>query len=253
MKVFKLLLVLIVFVLVVAVGVLLYLVNNINGIVKDVVESEGPKVTQTEVTLGGVDIQLRKGRGELTDLVIANPPGFESPEAFRADQLVLQIKPSSIAGDVIILEEIVVKGVSVTAEQKGLTTNLQTLLKSVQEAAGGGGQEPTEDGSDVRLMVEKLSFTDNSLNLITEDYGSYPVDLPGLELTDLGSRENGLTPAQLGQAILEPVLRQAWEAAQERLKSKAQDEAEAKLKEKAKEELGDDAEETVDKLRGLLN
>jgi uncharacterized protein involved in outer membrane biogenesis len=252
MKVFKLLLVLIVFVLVVAVGVLLYLVNNINGIVKDVVESEGPKVTQTDVTLGGVDIQLRKGRGELSDLVIANPPGFDSAEAFHADQLVLQIKPSSLVGDVIIIEEIVVKGVNVTAEQKGLTTNLQTLLKSVQESAGGE-QEPASGESDIRLMVEKLSFADSSLKLITEDYGSYPVDLPGLELTNLGSPENGLTPAQLGEAILEPALRQAAKVAQERLKDEAQDKAEEKLKEKAREELGDDAEEKVNKLRGLLD
>lgn len=251
MKVFKLFLILIAFVLVLAVGVLLYLVNNINGIVKDVVESEGPKVTKTEVSLGGVNIQLREGRGELTDLVVANPPGFGSPEAFHANQLVLQIKPSSVVGDVIIIEEVVIKGVTVTAEQKGLTTNLQTILKSVQE--GAGGEEPASGESDVRLMVEKLSFADSSLNLITEEYGSYPVDLPGLELNNLGSRENGLTPTQLGQAILEPALRQAWNAAQDRLQDAAQDKAEDKLKEKAREELGDDAEEKIEKLRGLLN
>ncbi len=253
MKVFKVVLVVIGLIVVLAVGAFVYLLNNINDIVKDVIESEGTRVTQTAVTVGSVDIQLREGRGELRGLVIANPEEFSADEAFRADQLVLQIKPTSIAGDVIIIEDVVISGVTVTAEQKGLTTNLQTLLKSVQEAAGSSSEETTTEGNDIRLMIEKLRFADSSVNLITENHGTYPIKLPGLEQSNIGNAETGLTPAQLAKAILEPALRQAYKAAEDRLKEEAKDRAEEKLKEKAREELGDDAEEKVRRLKGLLN
>lgn len=253
MRAFKLLLALIVIVIVLVVGVFVYLVNNAGDIVERVVESEGPKITRTDVTLGNADIQLRKGRGELSDLNIANPEGYSSANALHADTLALQIEPRSVMDDVIVVNELLVEGVTITAEQKGLTTNLQELLKSVQQATAGPEQETEQGQSDLRLMVERVRFADSTLRLLTEEHGEYQVDLPSLELNDLGDKERGLTPAELGKAVLEPVFSQARQAAQQRLQEELQGRAEEELKEKAKEKLGDDAERKLQELRGLLN
>lgn len=252
MKAVKIVLGLIVLLLVLAVGIFAYLAGNINDIVKDVIESEGSKITQTDVTLGGVNIELRQGRGELADLKIANPEGYTSETALHAKQLALQIEPGSVVDDVIVINEVVIQGVSITAEQKGLTTNLQALLRSIQEATASDAPAEQKE-SDLRLMVEKIRFADSAVNLVTEKYGNYELKLPSLELNDIGTRERGLTPAELGQAILQPLLDQARDAATQKLKERAKDEAETRLKDKAREKLGDDVEENVDKLRGLLN
>lgn len=252
MKAFKLLLVLLGLLVILTAGVLVYLATNLNSIVKNMVETEGPKLTQTAVTLGGVDIEPRKGRGELTNLVIANPPQFTSPEAVTAEQLILRLEPRSIMGDVVIINEIVIDGVTVTAEQKGLTTNLQTLLKSIQEAVARDDAAPEEE-SDLRLMVEEIRFANSKLNLISEDYGSRVVDLAELRLNDIGDKERGLTPAELGKAIAEPVIRQARAAAEDHLKEMARGKAEDRLKEEAQKRLGDDAEDRLKNLRDRLN
>lgn len=252
MKAVKIVVGLIVLLLVLGVGIFAYLAGNINDIVKDIVESEGSKITQTDVTLGKVNIELRQGRGELTDFKIANPEGFTSDTALHAQQLALQIEPGSLVGDVIVIKEVTIQGVHITAEQKGLTTNLQALLRSIQETtASDAPAEQTE--SDLRLMVEKIRFADSGVNLITENYGTHEMTLPSFELNSIGSRERGLTPAELGQAILKPLLAQARDAAMQKLEDRAKDEAGARLKEEARERLGDDVEKNVDKLRGLLN
>lgn len=253
MKAFKLLLGLLAIVVVLAVGALIYVVSNAGDLVERVVESEGPKLTRTDVTLGSADIELRKGRGELTDLAVANPEGYSAANALHAETLALQIEPRSVMDDVVVINEVLVQGVTITAEQKGLTTNLQELLKSVQQATAGPEASQEEGASDLRLMVERVLFSGNQLKILTEEHGEYEVELPRLELSDLGSKEQGLTPAQLGKAVLEPVLAQARQAAQERLEGELQDRAEEKLKEKAKEKLGDDAEGKIKELRGLLN
>lgn len=254
MKAFKVILALIGLVIVLVVGAFVYLLSNAGDIVEQVIESQGPKLTRTNVTLGEADIRIREGRGELKDLIVANPEGYTAPNALHAQNLALQIEPQSVVGDVIVVKELLVEGVTVTAEQQGMTTNLQELLKAVQQAAAGPEQPTQEDGqSDIRLMVEKVRFADNRLNLITEQHGEYAVELPPLELENLGNKQQGLTPAQLGKAVLQPVLAQARDAAQDRLEQELKDRAEDKLKEKAKEALGEDAQEKVEQLRGLLN
>jgi uncharacterized protein involved in outer membrane biogenesis len=251
MKSFKVSLVVVGLILVLAVGVFAYLVNNISDIVERVIESEGTRITQTEVSLGDADIQLRQGRGELSDLRIANPRPFDSPYALRADTLALQLKPKTVVGDVVVIEEVLVQGVVITAEQQGMTTNLQALLKSIQASATGEEPAP-EDGRDVRLMIEKLKFAGSSLNLVTEEHGDYTLDLPEIELIDVGTREQGLTPAELGREVLKPVLAQAREAVQKRLEELLKEEAESRLKDKAREKLGRDTEDNLRKLRDAL-
>jgi hypothetical protein len=251
MKVLKIGLVVLVVLVVLTVGVTVYLVNNIDSIVKNVVESEGPKLTQTEVSVRDVDIALREGRGELSGFTVANPRDFDTPNAVKAEQLVVDIEPRSITSDVLVINEIIVKGITVTAEQKGLTTNLQTLLQSLQQASGD--REAATEESDVRLMVEQVRFAEGIVNLVTESYGEYAVELPAFDVSDLGTREQGLTPAQLGRAILQPLIKQARQKAQDRVEALARERAEGELRDRAQRSLGENAEEKIDRLRSIFN
>lgn len=250
MKAFKIGIGVIVALIILGVGAAFYLSGNIDSIVKRLIETKGTEITQTEVFVGGVSIQLSEGRGTLINLQVANPARFDTATALDAGEIVLDIAPTSVAGDVIVINEVVVEDVNLTAEQQGLTTNLQALLKSIQQASSGG--ESTDGEGDVRLMVEKLRFADSRLKVVTEAQEVYVIDMPSINLENLGNREQGLTPAELGKAVLQPVIRQALEAAQDRLKELAQDKVEGELKNKAKEKLGEDAEQKIRDLRGLV-
>ncbi|WP_086932237.1 hypothetical protein [Agarilytica rhodophyticola] len=224
--------------LVIVVGVVVFVLGNLNQIVKETVETVGPEVTQTNVLLDQVDIALTEGKGELNDFVIGNPQGFSSPHLLKWDTIRLQIDPASVTSDVVVIKDFTIEGVDIVAEQKGLRTNLQALLDNLDSGASSPKQEkPSQSGEarDVRLMMEQVRFADNSINFVTEKYGSYALPLPSFELSNIGDKTTGLTPEELGVAILKPLIKQAKKAVEERIKGLAKEELEAKLKEKEKE------------------
>lgn len=238
-----------------------YLFSNLNSLVKEGVETAGPQVTSTDVKLNKVDISLKDARAELYGFSVANPEGFKSTNAFSFDNIVFDIDPASLQTDVIVIDEMTISGVNITAEQKGMETNLQALLKLIEKNVGAGGSgnassDSAQDGPEIKLAVKKLAFTNNSVNLITEKYGEYGLTMPKIEAANLGSASNGLTPAQLGKAIAKPLLDQAKKTVEEKLKKVAEeqvkDKAEAKLKDALDEKLSDKDKEKVDKLKGLF-
>ena len=215
----------------VAVIVAVSLLNNINAIIKAAVESEGPKVTGTEVLLNVVDINLglESAGGELKQFSIANPAGFTQPQVFSAETIRVAVDPTSLVGDVIVMKDITIEGIHFYAEQKGLTTNLQVLQKNLDAfmgpstAAPAQSDEPVSE-TDVRLMVQNLKFADSGLHLTTEKYGSFDLKLPSFELSNLGDKKVGLSPAQLGNAIMQPLVKRAKKQAEKALKDRAKDE-----------------------------
>ncbi len=248
MKSIKVLSLVFFFVLAAIVAGVIYVLGNINQIVKEVVETVGPEVTQTSVTLRDVDIKLTKGSGELKHFVVGNPAGYSSPYLLKWDTIGVAIDPKSVRSDVVVINDVTVKGVNIKVEQKGLSTNVQALLDNLPKSdKKGGGANGGTSSEEVLLALKHLTFSGNSIELITEKWGSYRLDMPNFELANLGDSQNGLTPEQLGKAILKPLLKQAQQTAEQRLKSVTKEKLEAKLKEK-EAELKAKAEDKKDEL-----
>ena len=238
-----------VLVLLIIAGVAFYGLSNLNRLVKYGVETEGPKVTQTAVSLGKVDIKLLDGKGELSNFMIANPKGFDSPHLFKADKVLLQIDTSQLTGAVKVIKEITIDGVDIVAEQKGLSTNIQALLDNLPKSNASSTESETDTASpEIRLMVEKLNFTNNSITLKTEKYGEYKLELPKIVQTNIGSKAQGLTPEELGRAILKPFLDKAQKSVEKKIQDVVKSEMTDKVKAKADEEL----KKQEDKLKGKL-
>ena len=266
MKATKILAAIAMLIVLLAIGIIAYVYFNLNYLVKDAVETYGPQVTQTRVALRSVDIKPFDGKGELSNFVISNPEGFSGEHLLKADKITLQIDPLSVTKDVIVIKEMTIDGVNVLAVQKGMTTNLQELLKNFKQGSSASDKTQAES-KDIRIIVEKLNFLNNSVSLSTESYGDYVVDLPAIAQTGLGSKTNGLTPKELGFAIMEPFVKRAKNSVETKLKAivkeKVTDKAKAKIdakvdekkaeaKEKLKEKLGEDAEKKLKDLKGLF-
>ncbi len=233
--------------------------QNIDKIVKTAVEEIGPKVLGTEVRLAEVKIDITDGRGELRGLTIANPKGFSAANAFSLGETALEIDPGSLTGDVIVINEILISNANLLAEQKGLKdTNLQALLDNIQSSSGNTAAEPVASESsasndkEIRLAVKKFTFADSSMKLMSEQFGEHTLKLPAIRLNNLGSKDNGLTPEQLANAVIKPLVAQAKKAAQDRLEDLAKEKATEKLNEKLTEKLGKDGAEKLNQLKSLF-
>ncbi len=254
--------------IVVVVAAIIYLVINLNSVVKQGVETYGPQVTNTSVQLDAVDIGLFNGKGELKQFTVGNPAGFTSEHLLKWDTIRVQVDPASLRGDVVVIDDITVEGININAEQKGYSTNLQKFLDGMK---GGGDssnakeQSATEEspGKEVRIALKHVKFANNSVNLISEKYGTYTLTMPAFELNSLGDPNVGLTPTELGVAVIKPLIerarKQAEKKAKELLEAELKDKLDAKkaeLKEKAdaeKEALESKADEKKEELKGKLD
>ena len=90
-------------VLVILVGVGVYYLGS--G-VKKAVETLGPQYTQTPVQLGSVDISLWSGSGSLKNLVVGNPAGFDTANAFSLGEIALVVDTKTITGDPILINSL---------------------------------------------------------------------------------------------------------------------------------------------------
>ena len=256
MKALKIILgIVLVLVLIAAIGMYL-VVQNLDSVVKTAVETVGPQVTLTDVGLREAKIELKEGRAELNGLSIANPQGFSEANIFQMDTVVIDIDPASLRENVYVINEIRIDGAQLLAEQKGLKdTNIQALLDNLKKSGSGaedGAAAEPETESDVRLMVEKLTFVNGNVDLRTEQLGDYQMKLPTIDVANIGDKQTGLAPDELATAILQPILAAAKQQVRAELEDKAKGKAKERLQEELDKKLSPDDQKKLEGLKGLL-
>lgn len=233
-------------VIAIAVGIGL---RNLDALVEAAIETVGPMVTKTDVQVDRVNIELTEGRGEVFGLQVANPEGFSNRSIFEVGQVALQIRPSSLREDVIVIREILVDGAQLNAEHQNLTeVNLKALLDNMRPEATEEPYKSSTASPDLRFMVERLSFTNAQLTLRSDELGERELQMRDIQAENLGDTEDGLNPTELARALLNPLLQAARKRVEDELKS----EAEGALKDALEDRLSDEDEEQVDRVRSLF-
>jgi hypothetical protein len=246
-------------ILVVVLGILLWRVYaNLDKIVAKVIEDVGTEVTQTAVRVGGVELDLMKGKAGLSQLSVANPAGFSSPNIFSLELVSVTIDVESVSSKPIVINEIVVRQPRVDYEvnMQG-TSNLDILKKNVEgysasrDTGTGTATEQQEsaahEGEQVRLIIRTLHFDGGELNASSALHPDKPVkaSLPAFTMSNIGESSGGATSEQIAKEVLDRLVRQAADAARKAGVDKLTDE----LQDRATEKLGD---KVGGALKGLL-
>lgn len=202
------------------------------------VEQYGSAVTGTDVNVDGIDLALTAGRAELAGVTVDNPGGYDTDYAVRVGRATVELDVASLAGEVPVVEELVLTGALINAEQREAASN----LTDIQRHATGSSADT--QGSPARIVIQRFRVVDARV-LVTSEYLGEPEELPleDVVVEGIGSAGRGVTYSEAAEAMLLPVLAAARSAAAERLRSVA-----AKVAaDAAREELGDDVDELRDK------
>lgn len=234
--------VVIVIVVVAAAGV--WFVSRVDQVVAGIIEREGSAATQTAVRVGDVSIDLRGARASLADLTIANPDGFGGT-AFDLGNFSVEIDPASVATDTIVLEEVIVSGARLDIIQRGARNNMRELLANLEAA---GGETSADGGQAKKLVIERFVLAGASASVSAPDLDeAREIDIPTIELDDIGRATGGATATQVAQQVLEPVIERALRsAAVESFRQEAQDkidEVKNRLLDSLNDTLGNDDKE----------
>ena len=245
-------------VLLIAGGAARYFASNVDGLVKEMIETTGSKATQTQVTVEGVAIDLLTGKGQINGLTIANPPGFTSDHVFRLERVAVGLDIKSLTGPVIVISGVDIDGANLIAEQKGTTTNLSQLKKNLDQSASKANSAASSEGDDsssveVRLMMQRFALTQTQGTLITQKWGEQSLTLPDVKRQNIGNKTTGLTPEQLASELLQSVIAQVQQATQDYLAKLAKDELTKKLQGEIKGKVNVEDEAVDGALKSLFD
>jgi len=180
-------------------------------IVTKVVNTLGPKITGTTVTLDGAKISPLTGSGTLKGLFVGNLEGWSSDKAFYLGEVRGSVQPFSLLGDCIVVNEVFIDGPELVYEKRLLGgSNIDALLKQVEANIGRGSSTSATkpDGK----PAKQLKFAIKSFRLqnvkVSMGIGKamVSVPMPPITITDLGVAEGGITPDQIVGTVLRAVI-----------------------------------------------
>lgn len=244
----------VVLLIVLVVGVL-----NLDKGIKAVVETVGPELTKSSVKLNNVDISLSSGEGSLQGLVVGNPAGYKTSNAFSLGEISFAIDPKSVTTDTIVIKSLRIIAPEITYESVKGMTNLDQLQKNVEQAVGSGGSSGAAseeasggDSAAKKLIIKDLKISDGKINYSNALLGDKPISLalPSIQLTDIGESSGGASSAEVVKQILAAINKNAAGAV---TNSGALKDMGNKFKEQATERAKEQVEEKLKDLKGLFN
>ncbi len=185
-------------------------------VVEQAIETAGPVLTGTSVELDDVELSLFDGRGSVKGLVIGNPKGFKTHYAIRVREARVQLVPSSVLGDKIVIRDVRIDSPEINFERKDDTNNLERILEHLQSAlgAGAGGGVELPDGQAIwdalieqKLQIDHLLMKDAEVHATAKVLDTKSLDLPpfSIELSELGSRPKGASVARVSATVMRKI------------------------------------------------
>ena len=178
---------------------------SIESVVKAAVEKIGSDLTQTTVRLDDVKLSLTDGKGSLHGLHMTNPSGFGENDAFAFDLISIKVDLTTLASDVVVINEVVVEKPHILYEIGEKGTNIDTIRSNVESQQGDG---PASESSETpKFVIKNLYLRDGTVSVAATGLmdQQLSVPLPDVHLTDVGKDGAGASPGDIVEQTLAAV------------------------------------------------
>lgn len=206
--------ILLVLLLVMAGGVWYFVSFRMDSMIASQIESSASASLGTRVTVGTVSTDIKGGKLTISNVTIANPPGFRNENAFSLNDIEAAIDYSNYD-----IKHVVIDKPEIVIEELGGETNFSRMKAGIENQGSDAESEPTADGKAEPIIVihhfrmneSRGSFESKSLDM----YSNLEID--AIELSNIKG-----TPTEVAEVITIKIINEiAREAAIELLKAKA--------------------------------
>ncbi len=183
----------------------LVLVIFSGSIVRSRINAYGPQLTQSSVVLAAAHVSPLSGTGDLIELSVGNPKGWRAPDAFRLKRVHIDVVPSSLLTDRIVINEIVIDDPELVYETRILSSNIGDLIKNIDKSIGRPPANSPTAGNGRRLtfVIKKLRLEKGHVKLGVGPT-AVTLDLPAVEFDDLGAG-SGISAEQLTLLVMRTI------------------------------------------------
>lgn len=177
-------------------------------IIKTGIEAAGTKALKVGVTIDDLDLSIYKGQVRMRGLAVDNPAGYEQKYLLKLGTGEVKTRMTSLMSDTVQIESILLDEISLSIEQKGLSNNLQDILKSLPKAEPGEPKEEAEKKPGKNLVVKNLKITNTTVKvkllpvqILPDGTDTVTLKLDPIEMKNLGS-EDKMTTAKLASKVM---------------------------------------------------
>ena len=192
---------------VIVVGMLVFVWSNLDGIVKKSIQSFGSDATKTEVSVADVKLKLESGQATIRGLKVGNPAGFTDTNIFELGDISTKIDTSTIRQNPIVIDEVIISAPAVFYEiNKSGASNVDILKKNL--AGGGSSAGSSEASKPLKMIIRKLVVEGSKAKVRIAALGNaeQTVNLPRIQLTDIGKKSGGATAAEVARILSSKLL-----------------------------------------------
>jgi len=189
--------------IVVVFAIIIFGLSNLGPIIKQAVNSYGPKITKTELHVADVNVSIFSGEAKIKQFFLGNPAGFNTPSAMKVGSVLVKVDEKSLTSDTIVIDRIEVISPEITYEKKGEIDNFNTILKNITKTSSSekdATKESEKQGTGKKLIIRDFIVKEGKVNLELSVNGigdkKISATLPDIHLKDIGKKKNGASPAE---------------------------------------------------------
>ena len=189
------------------------IILNLGKIVKTGINTVVPQVTKCEAHVDDVNFNVFGGKFEIKNLVIKNPEGYKTDQAFSLGHIFVNVKMGSLLSDVIEIDQVLIDAPEITYEVGLGNSNLNTILENVNSALPSSDEEKKEEKEEKKeggkkVVINLVKVTNGRIGVSAKIAGGMeaPIVLPDIEIKDLGKKEGGISMVQAAAVTLKTTL-----------------------------------------------
>ena len=212
--------ILLVLLLVVGGGVWYFVSFRMDSMIASNIETRASASLGTQVTVGTVITDVKGGKLTISNITIANPPGFKNKNAFSLNGIEAAVDYSSYE-----FKHVVIDKPDIVIEEMGGETNFSRMLAEIEkqgsEPESEPGSDPAADGKEEEepiIVIHHFRMNESRASFESESLDKYSnLEIDAIELSNIKG-----TPTEVSKVITRKIINEITkEAAVELLKAKA--------------------------------
>jgi uncharacterized protein involved in outer membrane biogenesis len=166
----------------------------IDSILKTGIETAIKKQLNVDSSVSRVHLNMAAGSIEVNDLKISNPPGYEFERILELKSIGITADLRSLFSDTVEVNQVSLNDITIVIEQKGLTSNLNDILKSMPKKSSAEAEKPAQNAKNVHISSLDIQNIDVKVKLLPIPGKSDAVQLKisALHFSNIGGKKTTL-------------------------------------------------------------
>ena len=167
---------------------------SIDGILKSAIQTAIKKQLNVNASVSKVSLNIASGSVQISNIKIGNPSGYQYENILETKSIIVKTSIGSLLSNPIEIKQITIDGIAVVIEQKGLSSNLNDILKSMPEKPKTETSQTKENAKSVHISsvdINDISVTAKLLPIPGKS-DAVTLKISSLHLSDIGGEKTTL-------------------------------------------------------------